>query len=437
MTAALRTVALYTADAWDNALVHLRVRGPAAWAGVEVLPGNVGDAIDLAPVEAAQLVILQRDFPRFGPAYEAVAQSAQALGKPVVHELDDLLLDVPLDHWGKDAYTDYLFDLLGGLVAADGLVAATPALAEALRPLNPSIDVWPNCLDDRLWRLRPPAPCVAPTPERPLVLGYMGGQTHQPDLAEITGALLRVLDRHKSTVRLQFWGGPPPEVLLGHPQVAWTALDVPGYAAFAAFFQAQQFDVALAPLRDRPFNRCKSHIKFLEYSALGVPGVYSRLAPYAGIVTHGANGLLAATPEDWEAALVALIESPALRDRLAHAAQATVADGWRLSARAGEWQALYSRFVEPGRPPALLAAHRASLASVGQRLRAHQVALQALLQAEVRDSDQQLAELRAHPAWRLAQTLTRWRARLAPDGSRRQRFLDTLVRQFTPRPPAA
>ncbi len=437
MTAALRTVALYTADAWDSALVHLRVRGPAAWAGVEVLPGNAGDAIDLAPVEAAQLVILQRDFPRFGPAYEAVAQRAQALGVPVVHELDDLLLDVPLDHWGKDAYTDYLFDLLGGLVAADGLVAATPALAEALHPLNPHIDVWPNCLDDRLWQLRPPAPAVAPTPERPLVLGYMGGLTHQPDLAEITGPLLRVLGRYKTTVRLQFWGGPPPEALAGHPQVAWTALDVRGYAAFAEFFQAQQFDVALAPLRDLPFNRCKSHIKFLEYSALGVPGVYSRLAPYSGIVAPGANGLLAATPAEWEAALVALIESPALRDQLARAAQATVSAGWRLSARAKEWYTLYSRFLEPGHPPALMAAHRASFASVGQRLRARQAALQAQLQAEVRERDQALAELRAQPAWRLAQTLTQWRKRLAPDGSRRQRWLDTLVRQFTPRPPAA
>lgn len=430
MTAALHTVALCTADAWDSALVHLRVRGPAAHAGVTVLRGNVGDAIDLAPVEAAQVVILQRDFPRFGADYEAVVDRAQALGKPVVHELDDLLLDVPLDHWGEDAYTDYLFDLLGGLVAADGLIVATPALADALRPLNPHIDLWPNCLDDRLWQLRPPAPAAAPSAARPVVLGYMGGATHQPDLAEIAGVLLNVLARFGPAVRMQFWGGAPPAALAGHPQVAWTALDLPSYAAFAAFFQAQAFDLALAPLRDRPFNRCKSHIKFLEYSALGVPGVYSRLAPYAGSVTHGQNGLLAATPAEWEAALIELIESPARRDQLARAAQATVASGWRLSARAAEWQALYARYLEPGRAPALLAAHRASFASVGQRLRARQAALQALLHAEVRQRDQALAELQAQPAWRLAQTLSRWRARLAPNGSRRQRWLDALVRRW-------
>ncbi|MCC7359658.1 MAG: glycosyltransferase [Anaerolineales bacterium] len=428
MSADLKTIALYTADAWDSALVHLRVRGPAAAAGVAVLGGNHADAIDLAPIEAAQVVILQRDFPRFGADYEAVARRAQALGKPVVHELDDLLLDVPLDHCSEDAYTDHLFDLLGALVAADGVTAATPALAEALRPLNPTVAVWPNCLDDSLWRSRPPAPAALPSAERPLVIGYMGGATHQPDVAEIAPALLNVLARHGPAVRAQFWGGPPPAALAAHPQVAWAPLDLPNYAAFAAAFQAQHFDIAVAPLRDRPFNRCKSHLKFLEYSALGVPGVYARLEPYTGLVTDGENGLLAAAPGEWEAALHALIESPALRERLARAAQATVEQGWRLSARAGEWRALYAAYLTPGRPPALNAAHRAGLAAIGARARTRQAAVRDALQAEVRDRDQQLAELRAQPAWRLAQTLTRWRGRLAPDGSARQRLLDRLVR---------
>jgi hypothetical protein len=154
-------------------------------------------------------------------------------------------------------------------------------------------------------------------------------------------------------------------------------------------------------------------------------------------VTHEQNGLLAATPAEWEAALIRLIDAPALRNELAHAAQATVKRDWLLSQRAGEWAATYARFLEPGRAPAPNAAHRAAFASVGRQLRARQMDLQLALQAEVRERDQQLAELRAQPAWRLAQTLSRWRARLLPDGSGRQRLLDRLIRTFTPKPPAA
>ena len=47
----------------------------------------------------------------------------------------------------------------------------------------------------------------------------------------------------------------------------------------------------LAPLEDTPFNRAKSDLKFLEYSALGLPTVASRVTPYLGIDAHG--GVLA------------------------------------------------------------------------------------------------------------------------------------------------
>ncbi len=39
------------------------------------------------------------------------------------------------------------------------------------------------------------------------MFAYMGGATHQPDVAEIAEVLLSVLARHGATVRLQFWGG--------------------------------------------------------------------------------------------------------------------------------------------------------------------------------------------------------------------------------------
>ena len=39
-------------------------------------------------------------------------------------------------------------------------------------------------------------------------------------------------------------------------------------------------DFAVAPLVDTPFNRCKSDLKILEYSALGLPVIASDLPQY-------------------------------------------------------------------------------------------------------------------------------------------------------------
>jgi hypothetical protein len=42
----------------------------------------------------------------------------------------------------------------------------------------------------------------------------------------------------------------------------------------------KNIDIVVAPLLDNVFNRCKSNIKFLEMSALGIPCICQDLAPY-------------------------------------------------------------------------------------------------------------------------------------------------------------
>jgi glycosyltransferase involved in cell wall biosynthesis len=86
-----------------------------------------------------------------------------------------------------------------------------------------------------------------------------------------------------------------------------------------------QFDVAVAPLRDDEFNRCKSDLKYLEYAALGLPAVFSDCEPYAS-VEDGRTGLKAAGDEAWVAALTRLRDEPALADELADSAFAYVVE---------------------------------------------------------------------------------------------------------------
>ena len=41
-----------------------------------------------------------------------------------------------------------------------------------------------------------------------------------------------------------------------------------------------QLDMAIAPLADHDFNRAKSNLKLLEYGALGLPVICSKIEPY-------------------------------------------------------------------------------------------------------------------------------------------------------------
>jgi hypothetical protein len=83
--------------------------------------------------------------------------------------------------------------------------------------------------------------------------------------------------------------------------------------------QIVTWDFALAPLVANEFNEAKSAIKFLEYAALGVPGIFSDVGEYSSTIEHGETGLLVASDrvQDWEQAIFELASNAPLRERLA------------------------------------------------------------------------------------------------------------------------
>jgi processive 1,2-diacylglycerol beta-glucosyltransferase len=89
--------------------------------------------------------------------------------------------------------------------------------------------------------------------------------------------------------------------------------------------RSPEWTIAVAPLQDASFNRHKSDLKYLEYAALGLPGIYSDLGPYRDSVRHEVTGLLTEnTTEAWCAAILRLASDPDLRDRIAAGARTYV-----------------------------------------------------------------------------------------------------------------
>lgn len=100
---------------------------------------------------------------------------------------------------------------------------------------------------------------------------------------------------------------------------------VSGYDKYVSTVMSRQWDAALAPLTDTNFENCKTNLKYLEYAAFGIPGVYSNVPLFASSVKHGRTGLLADNRvDDWLQALDQLLSDVALRHSIAHAARADV-----------------------------------------------------------------------------------------------------------------
>lgn len=267
---------------------------------------------------------------------ESVAQS----GAKLLYQLDDDLLNLPI----SASYTAAQREAVHVFARKAGaLLVSTPILAERMAPLNPRISIVANALDERLL-VSPQRRHALPFPEDKITVGYMGTRTHDADLRMILPALHQLGRLSPHPVELQIVGVAVEDetwaMLASLPfpvrQITPPTTEYPQFLTW--FTSTRHWDIALAPLADTPFNRAKSDVKFLDYSALGAAGIYSREPVYGQSVEHGVTGWLAdASTESWTEALMALATSPHLRRELAANAHRHLWNERILAHRSVDW----------------------------------------------------------------------------------------------------
>jgi glycosyltransferase involved in cell wall biosynthesis len=336
----IRNVCFYSFN-FQDALSHLRLIGPAHHLDLNVIHGVENGKVFVDRAQMGDVIVLQRDFPRDIEAYHEIQTIAQRKQIPVVLDIDDLLFELPEDHPDrqKHTFTATLLPTFLAMLEADLITVTTQPLCDYVLNFNKNVLVLPNYLDDQIWQLK--TPTQNSQPKAKIVIGYMGGHTHQPDLALILPVIKELTQRYPGRLEIQFWGTQPPEELSvlpnvhRHDQITWN------YQDFATYFQTQSADIFIAPLANNEFNNSKSSIKYLEYGALGVPCVFSQVEPYGTVITQGENGFLASTSEEWLDCLTQLIESPDLRQSIATKARADIQSNWLLSDHASLWVSAY------------------------------------------------------------------------------------------------
>lgn len=330
-------------------LEHLRILGPLKKTSIKILMGLENEKLNYKTIDQGQLIIFQRDFPSDLELYRQVVNYAHQLSKPVIYDLDDHLLGLPENHPDRQSniYAPALLPMLEALVTADAVTVSTNKLKETFLEYNRNIFVLPNFFDDAFWPFQIPK---SREQKDYLTIGYMGGDSHKPDLEWIAPVLLKISNEYCERIHFHFYGVKPPELLDQSDFVHWTPIKTYNYQEFAVDFQKMDVDIFIAPLIDNLFNRCKSHIKFLEYTSLGIPGVYSRLEPYSEVVNNTENGLLATSLDEWYTQIVRLIQEPNLGYKLAENAQRTVKEKWLMSKNAHLWESTYEKICEINLP---------------------------------------------------------------------------------------
>lgn len=290
---------------------------------------QAGYGVTLSTEDTAIVVCQRFDRPETGP----IVASYKENDFRVVYEIDDDPFSVDAVNWL--AYPAFAREEVQGVIRdcagmADLVTVSTEPLAEVFRKINPNVVVLPNCIPASLLAMKRKH-------HRKLTIGWSGGASHSRDLAMIAQAWRDVAD--ETGVRCHIQGVDYSNIFRGgFDHTDWDP-DV------RAYYRLLDFDIGLAPIAPTEFGRCKSHIKALEYAALGIPCIASDCEAYRDFIIDGVTGFLVDTPAQWRTAMLTLVRDERLRTEMSYqakelAAKWTIEDNWQ------RWDAAYASLLE-------------------------------------------------------------------------------------------
>ena len=232
-------------------------------------------------------------------------------GKPTVYEISDDFDTSsgwpPLD----ESFAGMRSGMKRLAAGCDAVQFPSAVLGRKYGHLAPLCEVFPNQMI-----VVPPAKRLQRAPE--VVIGWGGSLTHLPDLAETAPLLIKWITS-RNDIRLHLMAADPIWNLFDN-----LPADRKKRAATGSIFDYYRFideiDVGIGPLRDIPFNRARTDIKYLEYAARGAVAVMQAAGPYRDAVKHGLSGFLYRDVSQLIEILEALTQDLRLRVRVATAA---------------------------------------------------------------------------------------------------------------------
>ena len=209
-----------------------------------------------------------------------------------------LVLDMDDDPYHWSGYVDSDFY---AFKAVHAVTVSTEHLADVIRPFNANVQVFANAIFE--------LPVVKDAGPQKLRV-FFGALNRQPDwqavMAGIVAAALALKDR--------------VEFVVVHDQAFYDALPAEVSKTFLPTLGIEQYtqtlgscDIALLPLNDTPFNRCKSDLKLIECAAAQVAVICSEVV-YAKQAAHHTFASFATTADEWRDALLQLANDASLRE---------------------------------------------------------------------------------------------------------------------------
>ena len=108
----------------------------------------------------------------------------------------------------------------------------------------------------------------------------------------------------------------------------------------------QSIDIGVMPLPNDEWSKGKCGFKGLQYMALEIPTVMSPVGVNTQIISHGVNGFLAQTDDEWFDILCELLDDEGVRRKIGAQGRKTIVECYSVDAFAEQYIALFHELTQ-------------------------------------------------------------------------------------------
>ncbi|MBW7959595.1 MAG: glycosyltransferase [Candidatus Promineofilum sp.] len=287
----------------------------------------------------------------FTPHAAVATKIARRLGRYIIAYWDDNIFEVPRtepETPGVYEIPDNRRSIVDVLRTADVLAVANPRLIEIIQA-HISHKISAVVLRVPVVDLQEEAPEQLSSAGPPSI-GYAGNIANRKQVQEFVVPALVQLRQEGIPFRFQVIG-PIVDIPVELESVTEYHKSM-SFEEWLSFRRTLGWAIALAPLPASRFHACKFQAKFLDYTGLGAPGIYSNVPPYSDIIDHGRTGILVGnSPSAWAEAIRELLADCELRQRIVQESWRVISQKHSMDAVCGSYKSELREAFEFRRPP--------------------------------------------------------------------------------------
>ncbi|MCF6351617.1 MAG: glycosyltransferase family 4 protein [Cyclobacteriaceae bacterium] len=283
---------------------------------------------DVKRVNSFDYIFMQREAFMTGTTYFE-KKFAKSTAKLIFDFDDSIWLEDKNEANGKLAFLKKPSKTSTIISLCDTVVAGNQYLAEYAKQFNKNVVIIPTTIDTNWYK-----PAKKEISDR-IIIGWSGSFSTIKHFESAIGALTKIKSKYGDKVDFK---------VIGDSNYRHKALGIVGqrWRSETEVEDLQDIDIGIMPLPNIDWTRGKCGLKGLQYMGLAIPSIMSPVGVNIEIITHGVNGILASTEQEWIDCLTQLIESSELRKTLGGAGRKTVEDLYSMNANANKYLALFT-----------------------------------------------------------------------------------------------